>query len=85
MFPNMGDLFANLPQAMEEAGGIARSLDRIASSLDRIASILEADASLRASIYDQEVLGISTKKEGDTEDPGDHYVRTNASSVDSSS
>lgn len=77
MFPNFGEVMANLPAAMDQVNGVATSLDRIANALERMATVAEQDHLLRVQTYDQELLGVTSKREGDTEtdDPGDHYVR----------
>ena len=95
MIPILGDMMAALPQAMEEVNGIAGALASIASSLQSIAGdtarlrvLAELDSQRREDWYNQtngegDTETVSPKRQ--TEDPGDHYIRTDASSVDGSS
>lgn len=76
---NFGELMSNLPAAMQQVDGVAANLERIATALERMAKVAEEEFALRTSIYDQEVLGVSAKREDDTEDLGDHYVHPSTS------
>lgn len=90
MIPNMGDLFAALPTAMEEVNGIAGALASIASSLQSIAgdmsklrALAELDSQRREDWYNQangegDTETVSPKRQTEDEvlttDPGDHTV-----------
>lgn len=67
---DFGNLMANLPAAMEQVNGVAGSLERIANALERMAKVAEDEYEIRASVYNQELIGTSPLRSDD--DPGDH-------------